>query len=57
MSAHQKGPGLSSHRLALRLRPPQAHFGVDLPHSVVAHMDPILVKKIDWETTNGLEVR
>lgn len=31
------------------------HFGVDLPHSVMAHMDPVLFKKIDWETTNGLE--
>ena len=28
---------------------------MDLPHSVLAHMDPILFKKIDWETTNGLE--
>jgi hypothetical protein len=40
--------------------PPQAkhlakHFGVDLPHGVIAHMDPLLVKKIDWETTNNLE--
>jgi hypothetical protein len=33
----------------------QKHFGVDLPHGVIAHMDPILVKKIDWETTNNLE--
>ena len=33
----------------------QKHFGVDLPHSVLAYMDPILVKKIDWETTNGLD--
>ena len=28
---------------------------MDLPHGVIAHMDPILVKKIDWETTNNLE--
>jgi hypothetical protein len=28
---------------------------VDLPHGVIAHMDPILVKKIDWETSNNLE--
>lgn len=34
----------------------QKHFGVDLPHSVIAHMDPVLIKKIDWETTNALEV-
>ncbi len=34
----------------------QKHFGVDLPHSVMAHMDPVLIKKIDWETTNALEV-
>ena len=33
----------------------QAHFGVDLPHGVLAHMDPILVKKIDFETTHGLD--
>ncbi|PNW81045.1 hypothetical protein CHLRE_07g340350v5 [Chlamydomonas reinhardtii] len=33
----------------------QKHFGVDLPHSVIAHMDPVLIKKIDWETTNALE--
>jgi len=33
----------------------QKHFGVDLPHGVIAHMDPILIKKIDWETTNNLE--
>lgn len=33
----------------------QAHFGVDLPHGVLAHLDPILVKKIDYETTNGLD--
>nr|6RD4_1 Chain 1, ATP synthase associated protein ASA1 [Polytomella sp. Pringsheim 198.80]6RD5_1 Chain 1, ATP synthase associated protein ASA1 [Polytomella sp. Pringsheim 198.80]6RD7_1 Chain 1, ATP synthase associated protein ASA1 [Polytomella sp. Pringsheim 198.80]6RD8_1 Chain 1, ATP synthase associated protein ASA1 [Polytomella sp. Pringsheim 198.80]6RD9_1 Chain 1, ATP synthase associated protein ASA1 [Polytomella sp. Pringsheim 198.80]6RDA_1 Chain 1, ATP synthase associated protein ASA1 [Polytome len=33
----------------------QKHFGIDLPHSVVAHMDPLLIKKIDWETTNALE--
>lgn len=35
--------------------PAQKHFGVDLPHSVLAFMDPILVKKIDYETTNGLD--
>ena len=34
---------------------PQKHFGVDLPHGVIAHMDPLLIKKIDWETTNNLE--
>ena len=33
----------------------QKHFGVDLPHGVLAHMDPILVKKIDYETTYGLD--
>lgn len=26
-----------------------------MPHGVLAHMDPLLVKKIDWETTNGLD--
>lgn len=31
------------------------HFGVDLPHSVLAYMDPVLIKKIDYETTNGLD--
>ncbi|GIL91596.1 hypothetical protein Vretimale_9636 [Volvox reticuliferus] len=41
--------------LSAQFRHIQKHFGVDLPHSVLAHMDPILVKKIDWETTNGLE--
>lgn len=43
--------------VAAQFRHIQKHFGVDLPHSVLAHMDPILFKKIDWETTNGLEVR
>ncbi|EFJ47258.1 mitochondrial F1F0 ATP synthase associated protein [Volvox carteri f. nagariensis] len=41
--------------LSAQFRHIQKHFGVDLPHSVLAHMDPVLVKKIDWETTNGLE--
>lgn len=41
--------------LSAQFRHIQKHFGVDLPHSVLAHMDPLLVKKIDWETTNGLE--
>jgi len=41
--------------LAAQLKHLQKHFGVDLPHGVIAHMDPILVKKIDWETTNNLE--
>ncbi|KXZ54748.1 hypothetical protein GPECTOR_4g818 [Gonium pectorale] len=41
--------------LSAQFRHIQKHFGVDLPHSVIAHMDPLLVKKIDWETTNGLE--
>ncbi|GLC34318.1 hypothetical protein PLESTB_000742700 [Pleodorina starrii] len=41
--------------LQAQFRHIQKHFGVDLPHSVLAHMDPLLVKKIDWETTNGLE--
>ncbi|KAG2491937.1 hypothetical protein HYH03_009670 [Edaphochlamys debaryana] len=41
--------------LAAQFRHIQKHFGVDLPHSVLAYMDPVLVKKIDWETTNGLE--
>lgn len=31
------------------------HFGIDVPHSVLAHMDPVLFKKVDWETTNGLD--
>lgn len=35
--------------------PAQKHFGVDMPHGVLAHMDPILIKKIDWETTHGLD--
>ncbi|GFR50416.1 hypothetical protein Agub_g12633 [Astrephomene gubernaculifera] len=41
--------------LSAQFRHIQKHFGVDLPHSVLAYMDPVLVKKIDWETTNGLE--
>lgn len=41
--------------LAAQLKHLQKHFGVDLPHGVIAHMDPILIKKIDWETTNSLE--
>ncbi|MEW5298996.1 MAG: hypothetical protein WDW36_002057 [Sanguina aurantia] len=31
------------------------HFGVDLPHSVLSYMDPVLTKKIDYETTHGLD--
>eukprot|EP00955_Chlamydomonas_euryale_P040685 351779-Chlamydomonas_euryale.AAC.1 len=41
--------------MAAQLKHLQAHFGVDLPHGVLAHMDPLLVKKIDWETTHGLD--
>lgn len=41
--------------LAAQLKHLQKHFGVDLPHGVLAHMDPILVKKIDFETTVGLD--
>ncbi|PNH08830.1 hypothetical protein TSOC_004580 [Tetrabaena socialis] len=41
--------------LSAQFRHIQKHFGVDLPHSVLAYMDPVLIKKIDWETTNGLE--
>lgn len=41
--------------LSAQLKHLQKHFGVDLPHGVVAHMDPLLIKKIDWETTNNLE--
>ncbi len=41
--------------LAAQLKHLQTHFGVDLPHGVIAHMDPVLIKKIDWETTNNLE--
>lgn len=41
--------------LAAQLKHLQKHFGVDLPHGVIAHMDPLTIKKIDWETTNNLE--
>lgn len=41
--------------MAAQLKHLQKHFGVDLPHGVLAHMDPILIKKIDWETTNSLD--
>lgn len=41
--------------LAAQLKHLQKHFGVDLPHGVIAHMDPLLIKKVDWETTNNLE--
>jgi hypothetical protein len=41
--------------LAAQLKHLKRHFGVDLPHGVLAHMDPILVKKIDFETTYGLD--
>mmetsp|Transcript_33238 Transcript_33238/g.73506 ORF Transcript_33238/g.73506 Transcript_33238/m.73506 type:complete len:629 (+) Transcript_33238:92-1978(+) len=41
--------------LSAQLKHLQKHFGVDLPHGVLAYMDPLLVKKIDWETTNGLD--
>lgn len=33
----------------------QKHFGIDLPHSVLSYMDPVLMRKIDWETTNGMD--
>jgi hypothetical protein len=29
------------------------HMEFDLPQAAVAHMDPILYKKLDWETTHG----
>lgn len=29
------------------------HLEFDLPQSAVAHMDPILYKKLDWEVTHG----
>jgi hypothetical protein len=29
------------------------HLEFDLPQAAVAHMDPILYKKLDWETTHG----
>jgi hypothetical protein len=31
----------------------QQHLEFDLPQSAVAHMDPILYKKLDWEVTHG----
>ncbi|KAG1681525.1 hypothetical protein FOA52_014031 [Chlamydomonas sp. UWO 241] len=41
--------------MAAQLKHLQTHFGVDLPHGTLAYMDPILVKKIDFETTHGLD--
>jgi len=32
------------------------HIEFDLPQSVVAHMDPLLYKKLDWELTNGQDL-
>jgi hypothetical protein len=32
------------------------HLEFDLPQAAVAHMDPILYKKLDWETTHGLDL-
>lgn len=32
------------------------HIQFDLPQAAVAHMDPLLYKKLDWETTHGLEL-
>lgn len=34
----------------------QQNLEFDLPQSAYAHMDPILYKKIDWETTQGLDL-
>lgn len=41
--------------MSAQLKHMQKHFGVDLPHGVLAHMDPLLIKKIDFETTYGLD--
>lgn len=32
------------------------HIEFDLPQAVVAHMDPLLYKKLDWELTNGQDL-
>lgn len=32
------------------------HIEFDLPQAVMAHMDPLLYKKLDWELTNGQDL-
>eukprot|EP00877_Chromochloris_zofingiensis_P014847 jgi/Chrzof1/9616/Cz04g09240.t1 len=43
-------------RLQQQSRHIHQNLEFDLPQSAYAHMDPILYKKIDWETTQGLDL-